>query len=108
MKIKQARAAMSHRAFCDISAHHLGELIAELATRWNARCESARHERRHGARKRKADAGPKYKLIFTDRVLMTPVHLRNLLSLSVRTTPSARRSDSRGTVSPRARSSVIG
>ncbi|MEU9900143.1 hypothetical protein ACIBCS_41345 [Streptomyces phaeochromogenes] len=63
MKNKQARAAMSHRAFRGISARHLGELIADLATRWDARCESARHERRHGARKRKAGAGPKYELV---------------------------------------------
>ncbi|MFE5140355.1 transposase family protein [Streptomyces fagopyri] len=71
---------MSHRAFCGISVQHLGELIAELATRWDARCESARHERRHGARKRKAGAGPKYELVFTDRVLVTLVHLRTGLT----------------------------
>ncbi|MFD9499920.1 transposase family protein [Streptomyces sp. NPDC060035] len=71
---------MSHRAFCGISAQHLGELIAELATRWDARCESDRNERRRGARKRKGGAGPKYELVFTDRVLVTLVHLRTGLT----------------------------
>ncbi|WP_406459129.1 transposase family protein [Streptomyces sp. NBC_00876] len=67
---------MSHRAFCGISAQHLGELIAELATGWDARCESDRYKRRRGARSRKAGAGPKYDLVFTDRVLVTLVRLR--------------------------------
>lgn len=71
---------MSHRAFCGISAQHLAELIAELAPRWDARCESGRHERRHGARKRRVGAGPKYELVFTDRVLATLVHLRTGLT----------------------------
>lgn len=53
---------------------------AELAPRWEVRCESGRHERRHGARKREAGAGPKYKLVFTDRVLVTLVHLRTGLT----------------------------
>ncbi|MEU9060167.1 hypothetical protein AB0D13_15255 [Streptomyces sp. NPDC048430] len=56
------------------------ELIAELATRWDAG-RSTRHERRHGARKRNAGAGPKYTLVFTDRVLVTlVVHLCTGLS----------------------------
>lgn len=71
---------MSHRAFCGISAQQLGELIAELATRWDARGESDRYERRRGAWSRKAGAGPKYDLVFTDRVLVTLVHLRTRLT----------------------------
>ncbi|MEU2622999.1 transposase family protein [Streptomyces sp. NPDC007157] len=71
---------MSHRAFCGLSAQHLGELIAELAPRWDARCESGRQQRRNGARRRKAGAGPKYELVFTDRVLVTLVHLRTGLT----------------------------
>jgi hypothetical protein len=67
VNIKQARAAMSHPAFCGLSHQHLGELIEELAPRWEARCESVRRERRRGARRRQAEAGPKYELVFTDR-----------------------------------------
>ena len=73
VKIKQARAAMSHPAFCGLSRQHLGELAAELAPRWEARCKSGRYERPQGARKREAGAGagPKYELVFTDRLLVT-------------------------------------
>ncbi|MET7520003.1 transposase family protein [Streptomyces sp. NPDC005480] len=71
---------MSHRAFCGLSHQHLGELIEELASRWEARCESERHGRRHGIRRRQAGAGPKYELVFTDRVLVTLVYLRAGLS----------------------------
>jgi len=44
---------------------------AELAPRWEARCESKRYERRQGARRREEGAGPKYELVFTDRLLVT-------------------------------------
>ncbi|MEU9800352.1 transposase family protein [Streptomyces sp. NPDC051000] len=71
---------MSHPAFCGLSRQHLGELIEELAPRWDARCESVRRERRQGARRRQAGAGPKYELVFADRVLATLVHLRTGLS----------------------------
>jgi hypothetical protein len=80
VKIKQARAAMAHPAFCGVARQHLGELIEELAPRWEARCESARHERRRGARRRQAGAGPTYELVFTDRLLATLVHLRTGLT----------------------------
>ncbi|WP_405883911.1 transposase family protein [Streptomyces sp. NBC_01136] len=80
MNIKQARAAMSHPAFCGLSRQHLGELIEELAPRWEARCESVRRERRRSARRRQAGAGPKYELVFTDRVFATSVHPRTGLS----------------------------
>jgi hypothetical protein len=51
-------------------------LIEELADPWLARCESALHERRGTERQREAGAGPKYDLVFTDRVPVTLVHLR--------------------------------
>lgn len=76
----QTRAAMSHPAFCGISGLHLGELAAELGPRWEARCESGRHERREGSRLREAGAGPKYGLVFVDRLLVTLVHLRTGLT----------------------------
>lgn len=44
------------------------------------RCESGLRERRGGERKRAAGAGPDHKLVFTDRVLVTVVHLRLQLS----------------------------
>jgi hypothetical protein len=78
--IHQARAAMSHPAFCGVSDQLLGELVAELAPRWEARCESGRHERREGTRRREAGAGPKYELVFVDRLLVTLVHLRTGLT----------------------------
>jgi len=56
---------MSHSAFCGLSRGHLGELVTELAPRWEARCESARRQRRRGDRRRQAGAGPKYELVFT-------------------------------------------
>ncbi|MEU9158655.1 transposase family protein [Streptomyces sp. NPDC048417] len=71
---------MAHHAFCGISRQHLGDLIEELAPRWEARCESGRHERRGGARQREIGAGPKYGLVFIDRVLVTLVHLRTGLT----------------------------
>ncbi|WP_385625694.1 transposase family protein [Streptomyces sp. P8-A8] len=47
-----------------------------MADLWLARCESALHQRRGTERQREAGAGPKYDLVFTDRVLVTLVHLR--------------------------------
>ncbi|MBL3671224.1 transposase [Streptomyces sp. M2CJ-2] len=74
-----ARAALSHPAFTGISRAHLGGLIEELAGPWTARCESALHERHGGNRRRRPGAGPKHDLVFTDRVLVTLVHLRHQL-----------------------------
>lgn len=71
---------MAHPALCGLARQHLGEFIEELAPRWEARCESGRHERRRGRRRRQAGAGPKYELVFTDRVLVTLVHLRTGLT----------------------------
>ncbi|MGP8303682.1 transposase family protein [Streptomyces inhibens] len=71
---------MSHSAFCGLSEEHLGELASELAARWEARCESGRHDRRGGSHRREAGAGPKYGLVFVDRLLVTLVHLRTGLT----------------------------
>ncbi|MFV2118580.1 transposase family protein [Streptomyces sp. Act-28] len=67
---------MSHPAFTGISRAHLRELIKELAAPWTARCESAPRHRWGRKRERQAGAGPKHELVFTDRVLVTLVHLR--------------------------------
>lgn len=72
---------MAHPAFCGVARQHLGELIEELAPRWEARCESARHKRRRGARRRQAGAGPgRSTNSSSDRLLATPVHLRTGLT----------------------------
>lgn len=71
-----ARAACSHPALSGISRAHFGELLEELAPQWGATRESALHERRGGGRRRAAGAGPKQRLVFTDRLLATLVHLR--------------------------------
>ncbi|MBT2511812.1 transposase family protein [Streptomyces sp. ISL-98] len=46
---------------------------------WSVRQESALLERRGGARRRASGAGPRRELVFTDRVLVTLVHLRTQL-----------------------------
>lgn len=70
---------MSLPVFTGISRAHLGRLIEELAPGWQARRESALHERRGGDRRRQVGAGRKHELVFTDRVLVTLVHLRTQL-----------------------------
>jgi hypothetical protein len=54
-------------------------LIEELADPWRARRESALRDRRGGERRRGSGAGRKHELVFTDRVLVTLVHLRTQL-----------------------------
>ncbi|MFJ7497626.1 hypothetical protein ACIQZB_42295 [Streptomyces sp. NPDC097727] len=51
-------------------------MLEELAPRCAATRESALRERRGGDRRRAVDAGRKQKLVFTDRLLVTLVHLR--------------------------------
>lgn len=67
---------MSHPACCGLSRAHLVGLVEELAAPWTARCDSARHDRRGGQRRRAPGAGPQHRLVFTDRVLVTLVVLR--------------------------------
>jgi hypothetical protein len=62
-----------------VSRGHLGELVAELAPKWEAQQESALRERRRSERRRAAGAGPKHRLVFIDRVLVTLVKLRHNL-----------------------------
>ncbi|MEU1599806.1 transposase family protein [Streptomyces sp. NPDC005708] len=63
-----------------MSRQHLGELLDELEPQWQARCEGGRHDRRGGARRRQAGAGPKYELTFRDQLVVTLVHLRTDLT----------------------------
>ncbi|WP_328330041.1 helix-turn-helix domain-containing protein [Streptomyces sp. NBC_00455] len=51
-------------------------MLEELAPRWQSARESTLHERRGGERRRAAGAGPKQRLVFVDRLLVTLVHLR--------------------------------
>jgi len=71
-----ARAACSHPALCGLTRAHLGELVEELAPKWQARRESTLRERRGAERRRAVGAGPKRRLVFVDRVLVTLVALR--------------------------------
>ncbi|MFF2807694.1 transposase family protein [Streptomyces sp. NPDC058000] len=76
MTLTRARAACAHPALPGVPRAHFGELLEELAPKWQAARESALRERRGGDRKRAADAGPKQQLVFADRLLATLVHLR--------------------------------
>jgi hypothetical protein len=67
---------LSHSAFTGISRHHLGRLVAELASPWQARRESALRQRRGAGRRRAGGAGRRHELVFTDRVLVTLAVLR--------------------------------
>ncbi|MFI0141939.1 transposase family protein [Streptomyces luteogriseus] len=71
-----ARAACSHPALSGVSRAHFGELLEELAPKWQGGRESALRERRGGDRRRAVGAGPKQRLVFVDRLLVTLVHLR--------------------------------
>jgi hypothetical protein len=72
-----ARAALSHPCFTGISRQQLGELVAELAVPWTAAHEAALQRRRGGrGRRRAAGAGPKRRLAWCDRVVVTLVVLR--------------------------------
>jgi hypothetical protein len=71
-----ARTALSHRIFTGIRRRTLGKLIAELAGPWMAAEEGRLRVRRDHERLRAAGAGPDHDLVFTDRVIVTLVHLR--------------------------------
>jgi len=73
---KEARTALSHRIWTGIRRRRLGKLIAELAGPWQAAGEDRLRERRGHERLRAAGAGPDHDLPFTDRVIVTLVHLR--------------------------------
>jgi DDE superfamily endonuclease len=71
-----ARAALSHRTWTGIGRRKLGKLIEELAGPWTAAEEDRLRGRRGHERLRAAGAGPDHELAFTDRVIVTLVHLR--------------------------------
>lgn len=71
------RAVLAHRLFTGISRRHPGCLIEELAQPWQAGVEGCRHAARGGARKRAAGAGARHRLVFTDRLVATLIHLRH-------------------------------
>jgi hypothetical protein len=76
VSIKAIRAAFAHCAFTGLSRNHLGLLLTELQPAWTAAREDRLHTRRTRARVRKAGAGRRPRLTFTDRVVITLVHLR--------------------------------
>ena len=76
MSIKAIRAAFAHCAFTGLSRNHLGLLLSELQPAWTAAREDRLHARRSQARVRQAGAGRRPRLTFTDRVVITLVHLR--------------------------------
>jgi hypothetical protein len=71
-----ARVALSNRIWTGMSRARLGGLIGELAAPWAAAGEDRLHARRGHERLRAAGAGPGHDLPFTDRVIVTLVHLR--------------------------------
>ncbi len=71
-----ARTALSHRIWTGIRRRTLGKLISELAGPWAAAEEDRLRGRRGHERLRGAGAGPDHQLPFTDRVIVTLVHLR--------------------------------
>ncbi len=77
------RAVLGHRMLTGVSRRHLTELIAELALPWQAVVEGRRHTIRGGVRRRAAGAGAKHRLVFTDRVVATLIHLRHDLPHAV-------------------------
>lgn len=56
--------------------HTSASCSKKLAPKWQAARESSLRERRGGDRRRAPGAGPKQRLAFTDRLLVTLVHLR--------------------------------
>src|SRR5512142_2846153 len=71
-----ARVALSNRIWTGMSRARLARLIGELAPRWAAAEEGRLLARREHERLRAAGAGPDHDLPFTDRVIVTLVHLR--------------------------------
>ena len=73
------RTALSKRIFTGLQPRRLGALIAGLADAWMIAEESRLEERRGHERLRAPGAGPDHDLPFTDRVIVTLVHLRHQL-----------------------------
>ncbi|MFF9847666.1 transposase family protein [Streptomyces litmocidini] len=77
------RHVLAHQLFTGISWQHLACLIEELADPWQAAVEGRRHKARGEARKRGAGTGTRHRLVFVDRLVVTPIHLRHDLPHSV-------------------------
>ena len=67
---------MSKRIFTGLQPRRLGRLTADLAGAWAASEEDRLLGRRGHGRLRAPGAGPGHDLPFTDRVIVTLVHLR--------------------------------
>jgi hypothetical protein len=76
VSIKAIRATFTHCAFTGLSRHHLEMLPSELRPVWITAREDRLHTRRQRARLRRAGAGRRPAPTFTDRVVITLVHLR--------------------------------
>jgi len=76
VSIKAIRAAFAHSAFTGLSRNHLGLLLTELQPAWVAARVDRLQMRRTRARIRTPGAGRRPRLTFTDRVVITLVHLR--------------------------------
>ena len=76
MSSRWARAALSKRIFTGLKPQRLGKLITGLADPWAASEEDRLLGRRGHGRLRAPGAGPDHDLPFTDRVIVTLVHLR--------------------------------
>jgi hypothetical protein len=76
VSIKAIRAAFAHCVFTGLSRNHLNLLLTELQPAWTAAREDQLHERRTRARNGKPGAGRRPRLTFTDRIVITLVHLR--------------------------------
>lgn len=77
------RAVLSHQVLTGISRRHLADLVAELASAWQAEVEGRRHAVRGGVRRRAAGAGARHRLVFVDRLTATLIHLRHDLPHAV-------------------------
>jgi hypothetical protein len=76
VSIKSVRAAFAHCAFTGISGRHLGLLVTELEPRYHAAREDRLHRDRGRPRLRRPGAGARPRLSFSDRLVVTLVHLQ--------------------------------
>jgi hypothetical protein len=68
--------ALSNRIWTGMSRTRLSRLLEEMAAPWTAAEQDRLLARRGHERLRAAGAGPGHDLPFTDRVIVTLVHLR--------------------------------
>ncbi|MFJ7261242.1 transposase family protein [Streptomyces globosus] len=67
-------AIIDHRRITGLSADVIAELVAEAGPLWHEQHRAGLESRR---RQRAVDAGAKHRLVFLDRLLAAPVHLRH-------------------------------